>query len=101
MKIYIAGKITGDKDYRQKFKKVADDLKAGGHAVMNPAVLPDGFSYEDYIAICVAMINACEMVYLLDDWADSQGAKFEKHYAEVTGKKVNMQTLKVREVIPW
>ena len=90
MKIYIAGKITGDPNYRQKFKDVADDLERGGHAVMNPAVLPDGFGYADYIAICVAMINACDMVYLLDDWVDSSGAKFEKHYAEVTGKKINM-----------
>lgn len=94
MKVYIAGKISGDPNYRKKFQAVETDLKSMGHAVMNPAVLPDGFEYEDYISICVAMINACDMVYLLDDWEYSRGAKFEKHYAEVTGKKINRPVMR-------
>lgn len=45
MKVYIAGKITGDPNYREKFQQAADELKGGGHVVMNPAVLPDGFNH--------------------------------------------------------
>ena len=30
MKIYIAGKITGDKDYRQKFRQAQERLERGG-----------------------------------------------------------------------
>lgn len=100
MKVYIAGKITGDPNYRQKFKLAEDGLRDLGHAVMNPAVLPGGFDYADYIEICLAMINACDMVYLLDDWGDSRGAKFEKHYAEITGKKINMPLRQAQEVSP-
>lgn len=39
MKIYIAGKITGDKNYREKFEKVASSLREHGFSVMNPACL--------------------------------------------------------------
>ena len=42
MKIYIAGKITGDPNYRQKFKKVADDLERGGYAVLALIELREG-----------------------------------------------------------
>ena len=37
MKIYIAGKITGDPNYREKFEKAEKFLAGQGHSVMNPA----------------------------------------------------------------
>ena len=40
MKIYIAGKITGDDGYRAKFQEAAKNLEALGHVVLNPAILP-------------------------------------------------------------
>lgn len=81
MKIYIAGKITGDPNYRAKFAKVEEQLKAEGYTVMNPAVLPDGFEHHEYISICFAMIDACNWAYFLNDWTDSKGAKLEHEYA--------------------
>ena len=42
MKIYIAGKITGDREYREKFREAAKALERLGHVVLNPAILPDG-----------------------------------------------------------
>ena len=41
MKIYIAGKITGDRKYRAKFREAAKAMEALGHVVLNPATLPD------------------------------------------------------------
>ena len=41
MKIYIAGKITGDRKYRAKLREAAKTLEALGHVVLNPATLPD------------------------------------------------------------
>ena len=35
MKIYIAGKITGDKKYRAKFREAAKAMEALGHVVLN------------------------------------------------------------------
>lgn len=42
MKIYIAGRIAGDRKYRAKFREAAKALEGMGHVVLNPATLPDG-----------------------------------------------------------
>ena len=44
MKIYIAGKIAGDRRYRAKFREAAKAMEAAGHVVLNPATLPDGLT---------------------------------------------------------
>ena len=36
MKAYIAGKITGDAEYREKFEHAKGFLKREGFAVLNP-----------------------------------------------------------------
>jgi hypothetical protein len=82
MKIYIAGKITGDDDYKNKFERYEWLLSMQGHTVMNPSILPEGFEYEQYIHICEAMIDCCDAVALLPDWRESKGAMYEKDYAE-------------------
>ena len=88
MKVYIAGKITGLENYQQKFRAAQDRLEARGYSVMNPAVLPLGFDYEDYMRICFAMIDVCDAVYMLDNWEDSPGAIREHLYAWRTGKEI-------------
>lgn len=47
MKIYIAGKITGDPDYRAKFADAQRQIEAQGHIVLNPATLPEGMEPMD------------------------------------------------------
>ena len=56
MKIYIAGKIAGDRRYRAKFREAAKTLEAAGHVVLNPATLPDGLTDGDYMRIALAML---------------------------------------------
>lgn len=79
MKIYIAGKITGDTEYKTKFQKAEDKLRGMGHSVMNPAWIQDSpeFSWNDYMAVTEAMQKCCDAVYLLPDWQDSKGAVIE------------------------
>ena len=77
MKIYISGKITGDKNYRAKFQQAEDDLRAYGHEVMNPAILPPGFSWTEYMSVALAMQNVCDGTLFLPDWKDSKGAIVE------------------------
>lgn len=57
MKVYIAGKITGDRRYRAKFREAAKALEEAGHVVLNPATLPDGLTDGDYMRICMAMVE--------------------------------------------
>ena len=47
MKIYISGPITGVDDYRKIFGEAEKALIKDGHVVLNPAILPDGFSQMD------------------------------------------------------
>lgn len=90
MKVYIAGKITGD-DYNKvtdKFLAADSHLSAAGHLVMRPTCLPLGFSHKDYMHICYAMIDVCDAVFFLKDWKKSEGACLEHSYAKANHKKI-------------
>jgi len=83
MKFYIAGKITGDPDYKRKFNTAEKQLAERGHSVMNPAWIfayPD-FDYNDYIAVSTEMQRHCDAVLFLKDWKDSAGARNEYYQA--------------------
>lgn len=86
MKIYLAGKITGDRDYRAKFAAAAEKITAQGHIVLNPAELPEGMQQQDYMRICIAMMDCAEAVAFLPDWAESRGARAERALSEYNGK---------------
>lgn len=91
MKIYIAGKITGFNEFKEKFSKAEDYLKSKGFKVLNPAILPSGFEQHEYMRICYSMIDVCNTVYFLDNWKDSIGAKREYDYAILNQKKIMFQ----------
>lgn len=101
MKIYIAGKITGDPNYREKFAAAEETLRDKGNIVLNPAALPAGLKNQDYMSICKAMIDAADMVALLSDYEKSQGAKMEVQYAQYTNKLVSLipieQEIEIRD----
>lgn len=87
-KVYIGGKITGNPNFEAEFKEAEEREKTKGNKVMNPAILPGGFSQADYMRICFAMIDACEVIKFLPNWIKSDGAKVEKIYGEKVGKKI-------------
>lgn len=86
MKIYIAGKITGDRKYRAKFREAAKTLEALGHVVLNPAILPAGLAEQDYMQIALAMLNAADLAVFLPDYQESAGAMIEWAWYKRTGK---------------
>lgn len=88
MKIYIAGKITGDKGYKAKFRDVERRLAAAGHIPLNPATQPAGLSPADYMRVCMAMIETADMVLFLPDYQDSKGASLEWAWCQYIGKPV-------------
>ena len=62
MKAYIAGAITSDPDYQNKFELGAQALQKEGFIVLNPATLPEGMHAGDYMKICFAMIDVADVV---------------------------------------
>lgn len=81
--IYIAGKISGDPNYKEKFEAAQKQLEAAGYVVLNPAWLPsEGFEYDAYMRISRAMLRECEEICMLPDWKDSRGAMEEYIYAQ-------------------
>ena len=92
MRIYIAGRISGDPQYRKKFAQAERQLKKRGNTVINPASLPKGMSRGDYMRICLAMLDTAEAVVFLPDWHESFGAKLEMAWCEYTGKRIEYLT---------
>ena len=88
MKIYLAGKITGNTDYIRDFMIWSVQLEEQGHIVLNPAILGEGLTEAEYMRICFAMIDVADRVAFLPNWEDSNGAKLEYEYCEYTGKPI-------------
>ena len=88
MKIYIAGKIAGNPDYRAQFEAASSNLRAQGHTVLNPAHNPEGLTRLEYMRIDLAMLSNCDAIYLLPNWQDSPGARLERQFAEYVGIEV-------------
>ena len=88
MKTYIAGPITGIENYKKNFEKVEKTLKEQNCIVLNPAVLPRGLTQEEYMRICIPMLNICDTIYMLEGWEKSVGAKIEHSLAVQAGKPI-------------
>jgi hypothetical protein len=101
MKIYVAGKITGEDREKciYKFGYASSTLRKQGHKVINPKELlksmeSQNFDYEDFMVMCFAAIDLCDAVYMLEDWPESPGARREHEYALNKGKQVIYQSVK-------
>lgn len=91
IKVYIAGKITGDPNYREKFAEAAKAVSERGGIPLNPAELPAGMEPADYMRICFAMIDIADEAYFLLDYTDSLGAQVELNYCRYIGKATHFE----------
>ncbi len=93
-KVYIAGKIAGDPNYREKFNAAVQKYEDLGCIVLNPAALPEGMLPADYMRICFAMIDSADRVVFLDGCETSPGAQLELHYCLYTDKSTTLPACK-------
>ena len=90
MKVYLAGPMSGHKDYNYPaFHKAAKRLRAAGHFVLNPAELnPPVKDYRQCLAVDLAWICAhAEAIALMPGWENSRGARVEFDLAIALGIK--------------
>ena len=88
--IYIAGAITQDPDYKEKFAAAAAFFRAKGYDVINPAetVLDEYAGYKDYIDHGLAQVMTADVVCMLNiryAYIPSDGAALECKYADTVG----------------
>lgn len=91
-KVYIAGPMSGLPDCnRPAFNLAAQVQKSLTHIVLNPATLPAGLSEPEYMQIGLTMLMCADMIYLLDGWEQSLGARAEHALAQNLGLHIVYQ----------
>lgn len=94
MKVYISGPMSGIKnENRLAFNATESFLKSHlkDVVVLNPAILPAGLTQGEYMDICMSMVRACDLIFMIDGWEASKGAVSELAYAEKLEKRVLLQ----------
>ena len=78
MRVYIAGKITGNKKYKQQFADADELLSICGYDVFNPAAhYIHGYSWAQYMRRDIAELVKCDKVFFMSNWVFSRGAWVE------------------------
>lgn len=88
MTIYLAGKITGDPDYKTKFHAAARRLSTLFGTVLNPAERPEGLCAEAYMQMSIRDLGLCDAAAFLPDWENSAGARIEHAYCVYAKKPI-------------
>lgn len=89
-KIYLAGKVTGDPRYKEKFEAGVKHLEGLGwkrQNIVNPAQeVSDGTPWLKAMWKCLRLMRRCGWVAMLPDWKESTGARIECFVARLTWK---------------
>ncbi|NMC24725.1 MAG: DUF4406 domain-containing protein, partial [Serratia sp.] len=60
---------------------------------LNPAILPDGLTEADYMAVGITMLQRADAIFLLTGWQFSAGARAE-HALDL---KLGLEVIEQRE----
>lgn len=91
MRLYISGPMTGIEDYNfPAFNAAADQLRAAGYDVANPADggADESKTWADYLREDLRILLDCDAVALLPGWTESKGARLETYVAEALGMRL-------------
>lgn len=99
MTVYISGKITDDKNYKDKFAKAKAKLLAQNYNVISPVDVGEYsfLTYEQFMHIDYALIDCVDAIFMLKDWQQSKGARMELQYAADFRKEIIYEDEATRE----
>lgn len=81
-RLYLSGPMTGIKDFnRPEFVRWAGLLRDAGFEVVNPAELPHGWTWEQYMERAQRDVVTCHGIALLPGYLNSKGACMELGWA--------------------
>lgn len=92
MRIYLSGPITGTDNYRENFQEAVRRLNEDGqYDIINPAelcqVMPAATtSWEEYLKICIELLQMADAIVMLPGWRESRGAQREYGFALASDK---------------
>lgn len=84
-KIYLAGAITGVKDYKKNFGSAQRLFESADTFVINPARMPEGETPGWYMSRLLPQLLDSDFVVLLPRWEASKGACIERALALYAG----------------
>ena len=93
MRIYISGPITGTQGWAVRFEEAEVKLAAAfpDAKIVNPSylgVVYPGYEHHEYMTMCMILLGKCDVIYMLDGWERSKGAKMELKLALENGLKI-------------
>ncbi len=85
--VFISGPMTGYIDFNKPlFNMVAEYIRAiNGCKTINPADLPDGLTWTEYMILNLENLREATVLYQLPHWQDSPGANIEHDVAVMSG----------------
>lgn len=90
-KMYISGKMKGLNNYRSLFAEIERQYQ-NEYKVMNPCRFEHTSDvWEDRIMHDLNIIRSCDVVYMMNNWKDSNGAQVEHYFAQGMGKEIIYQ----------
>jgi hypothetical protein len=92
-KVYIAGKITGNKSYRRDFMIAEKTIRKACEKVKicNPIFVRPFLGIENwlcYMIVAVKNVIWATDIFLISNWHRSRGAKIEKKIGRLLNKQI-------------
>lgn len=104
-RFYISGPISNNSDFVEDFERARRNIAiwavdigvdygidANDIEIISPVemarVLPESFSYEDYMAVDMFLLTKCDAIYMISGYEKSKGALAELLMAKSMGLEI-------------
>lgn len=91
MKVYIAGRVTGEPrdTVIMKFAGAEALLRASNYIPVNPLKHVNSLAKPiEAMKMCLPLMLECDAILLLNDWGFSEGAQIEAQLARYVGMNI-------------